>query len=125
MRGKLTSAQLWLVGYLRDYHRRQGWPTEWIVTEHRFHEGRKWRFDVAIPQTRLAFECDGGKWRGGHRRGKALEADYERQNTAIMEGWRLLRFTNEQILGGEAHQFLDKWLEPPAKLSNGHQGERR
>lgn len=87
-----------------------GWDPAWVVTEHRFCEGRKWEFDVAIPPLNLAFECDGGKWHGGHRRGKALEDDYERQNTAIMLRWRLLRFTNEQVLSGEAKEFLEKYL---------------
>lgn len=112
-RARLSEAQLWLVGYLRDRcFRKYGGAGVKIepVTEHKFFEGRRWKFDVALPELRLAFECDGGKWHGGHRRGKALEADYERQNTAIMEGWRVLRFTNDQILSGEAKQFLEKWL---------------
>jgi len=110
MAKKQTEAQIWLVDYLREGMKKDGWEPSWVVTEYKFYETRKWQFDVAIPQLRLAFECDGGKWHGGHRRGKALEDDYERQNTAIMEGWRLLRFTNEQILNGWAKQFFDRYL---------------
>ena len=41
-----------------------------IQGEYRFWDERKWRFDLAIPHLRLAFEANGGKWSGGHRRGK-------------------------------------------------------
>jgi len=106
----LSEAQIWLMDYLAERLGKMGYSRKWVVAEHRFCEGRKWQFDVAIPQLRIAFEADGGKWHGGHRRGKALEDDYERQNTAIMEGWRVLRFTNQQILCGKAKEFLEKYL---------------
>jgi len=51
-----------------------------------------------------------GAGHGGHRRGKALEDDYERQNSAIMDGWRLFRFTNDQVLDGRAIRWLEEAL---------------
>ena len=107
---RLTDAQILLKTHIAEVLKAGGWPEEWIQTEYPFSEGRRWRMDIAIPHMRLAFECDGGKWHGGHRRGAALEADYERQNVAIMTGWRLLRFTNEQILDGRALAWLKEWL---------------
>src|SRR5258707_9278432 len=92
---------------LRTHLQELGIKTE---AEYRFDPARRWRFDLASIEHRIAFECDGGKWSGGHRRGKALEADYERQNAAIMQGWRLLRFTNEQVLKGEALGWLKEHL---------------
>ena len=38
------------------------------------------------------------------------ERDYEKLNLAQMLGWRCLRFTNKQVLRGEAKSFLEKWL---------------
>lgn len=80
------------------------------IAEYQFYPERKWRADLACLDRRLLFEADGGKWHGGHRRGKALEDDYERQNTAILLGWRLLRFTNEQIMSGWAREFVKRWI---------------
>jgi very-short-patch-repair endonuclease len=98
-----TDAQILLQIHLREL----GLETE---REYSFMPGRRWKFDLASVEQRLAFEADGGKFHGGHRRGQALEDDYERQNTAIMEGWRILRFTNDQILCGKAKEFVGKWL---------------
>ncbi len=81
-----------------------------VETEYRFCLDRRWLADLASPGRRLLFECDGGMWHGGHRRGKALEADYERQNRAQVEGWRILRFTNRQVLNGEALAWLKEHL---------------
>lgn len=37
--------------------------------EHRFHESRRWRFDYAWPEHRVALEVEGGVWtRGRHTR---------------------------------------------------------
>lgn len=35
------------------------------VAEYRFHETRKWRFDHAWPDRKLALEIDGGVWQNG------------------------------------------------------------
>lgn len=68
------------------------------VTEHRFHPTRKWRFDFAIPSARLAIEIDGGVWTSGrHSRGAGQIADMEKLNAAAILGWRVLRFTPQQI----------------------------
>jgi len=86
--------------------------------EYQFCHNRKWKADIAA--TRLVtptppavsyweyflFECDGGMFHGGHKRGEALEKDYERQNYAIAKGYKLFRFTNRQILNGLAKKWL-------------------
>ena len=43
-------------------------------------------------------------------RGKALEQQYEKDRLAQMLGWRVMRFTNRQILNGEAKVWLSQWL---------------
>jgi very-short-patch-repair endonuclease len=82
-----------------------------VESEYQFCLDRKWRADLAIPSLRILLECDGGQFRGGHRRGLALERDYEKQNRAQMEGWRILRWTNRQILTGEAFNWLKEHLQ--------------
>lgn len=100
---KRTPAQFLLRQHLRELgFARMQW--EWQFCD------RKWRFDLADASRRLAFECNGGKWSGGHRRGKAIEDENDKLNTAILMGWRVLQFTNEQVLDGRAKAFLAEWL---------------
>jgi very-short-patch-repair endonuclease len=72
---------------------------------------RSWRFDWANRDRKIAFECNGGKWSGGHRHGAAIEDENEKINTAQMMGWKVLQFTNQEILTGRAKEFLRPWLE--------------
>jgi len=81
-----------------------------IEYEYEFFSERRWRSDIAVPSIRLLVECDGGMWAGGHMRGAALERDYCKERTAQMLGWRFLRFTNREVLRGEAKAFLAAWL---------------
>ena len=73
--------------------------------EWRFHETRRWRFDFSFPHMRppLAIEVEGGVWsRGRHVRGKGFEGDLEKYNAATLLGWRILRFTGDQVRDGRA-----------------------
>jgi very-short-patch-repair endonuclease len=77
------------------------------VPEHPFASdwGRRWRFDFAWPDLRLAVEVDGGIWipgGGRHNRGAGYEADVEKLNVAVILGWRLLRFTPRHLANGSA-----------------------
>ncbi len=68
------------------------------VEEHRFHPVRKWRFDLAIPSALVAVEIDGGVWSGGRHSGGAGQIkDMEKLNAAAILGWRVLRFTPQQL----------------------------
>ena len=54
-----------------------------IVKEHKFHPVRKWRFDYAIVDLKIAVEVDGAVWVGGrHNRAAGYVADMEKLNTA-------------------------------------------
>lgn len=73
-----------------------------------FHPTRKWRFDFAWPEVRVAVEIDGGIFvGGGHNRGVRFSQDADKHNEAVLLGWRLLRFTTVQIRG-EPVQCIDK-----------------
>ena len=68
------------------------------VAEFRFSPPRRWRFDYAWPMQRIAVEIDGGAWtQGRHTRGAGFIADMEKQNAAALAGWRILRYTPEQL----------------------------
>jgi len=80
--------------------------------EYRFHPKRKWRFDFADVENKIAIECEGGIYSGGrHTRGKGYEGDCEKYNQATIMGWKILRYTSKFIANGEAvneiKQFKD------------------
>ena len=46
-----------------------------VVKEYLFHPTRKWRFDYAIPDHKIALEVEGGVWTGGrHTRPQGFSA---------------------------------------------------
>ena len=71
--------------------------------EYRFAPPRRWRFDIAFVEKRIAVEAEGGTWTGGrHVRGSGFEKDAEKYNEAAIMGWKVLRFTKAMIESGEA-----------------------
>ena len=64
--------------------------------EYRFHETRRWRFDFAWPNSKVAVECDGGQFKamGGRHN---TDKDREKINTATSQGWRVFRFSGNTI----------------------------
>jgi hypothetical protein len=63
-------------------------PVIRLVTEHRFHPKRKWRFDYADPISMVAIEYNGGVWSGGrHNTGAGYLRDLEKINSALEMGW--------------------------------------
>jgi len=67
--------------------------------EHRFHPERKWRFDFAWPQQKVALEVEGGVWTyGRHNRASGFLRDMEKYNRAAVLGWRVLRVTPKALL---------------------------
>lgn len=71
------------------------------VREHKFHEERKWRFDVAWPEVKVALEIEGGAWRyGRHNRASTFLKDMEKYNEAASMGWLVLRCPWEWVEDG-------------------------
>lgn len=89
-----------------------------FVQEHPFSQ-RRWRFDFAFTCKRrntrgeqVAIEIEGGVFsQGRHSRGKGFTEDCIKYNHAEALGWVVFRFTTEQVLKGEAREFLKQWLE--------------
>lgn len=57
-------------------------------------QGRLFRIDVAFPEQRVAIEVDG---RAFHSSAEQFQGDRTRQNLLIAAGWRVLRFTWEDL----------------------------
>jgi very-short-patch-repair endonuclease len=81
--------------------------------EHRFAPPRRWRFDFAWPELRIAVEVEGGTWipgGGRHNRGKGYVADLSKYNTAALMGWTVLRVAPEHIDSGQALAWISEAL---------------
>lgn len=81
--------------------------------EYRAIKGRKYRFDMAWtdPNHRLLVEVNGGNWiRGRHARPLGLKNDYEKQNLAMLAGWRVMQFDTGMVENGEALDMIAKAL---------------
>ena len=77
--------------------------------EYRFAAPRRWKFDFANPSLMVALEVEGGTWsRSRHTSGKGYAADCEKYSTAAVMGWRVLRFTTDQVKSGMALQMLQQ-----------------
>lgn len=76
------------------------------VREHRFCPPRRWRFDFAWTDLKLAIELEGGTFSKGkksrHTTGSGFNADCEKYNTAALMGWTVLRFDAAMVNSLEA-----------------------
>jgi|SRR6266446_866749 len=81
--------------------------------EYRFAPPRRWRFDYAWTAPRIAVEIEGGVWsHGRHVRSSGFLADMDKYNAAGRAGWRVFRFTPDQLRKGEAQEFMKDILKP-------------
>ncbi len=77
------------------------------VPEYRFSPPRRWRFDWAWIDQKVALEVQGGLFvQGRHARGAALLKEHEKLNEAAALGWRVLFVTPSML---ESANTLD-WL---------------
>lgn len=81
-------------------------------TEFKFHPKRRWRFDMAYPDIKLAIEIEGGIWiNGRHSRGKGFENDCIKYQEAMLLGWDIYRTTYGMITSGMAIDTIIKLIE--------------
>lgn len=69
-----------------------------FVREHHFNPMRRWRFDFANLDLKIAVEIEGGV----HRLSDRFAGDLSKYNAAALDGWLLLRFSPAQVMGDEA-----------------------
>jgi len=75
----------------------EAYPSQW-VNEHKGIEGRKFRFDAANPTLKIAVEIEGGLWiTGRHNRPIGMKQDMDKYNLAVLEGWKVLRYSPETL----------------------------
>ena len=85
------------------------------VLELLFHPTRKWRFDYAWPDAKLALEIDGGGAQGGrHSRIGGMRKDMEKGNAAIEAGWRVLHALPEARTNMELARLVARLVKGSA-----------
>jgi hypothetical protein len=81
------------------------------VREWSFTPPRRWRFDYAWPDKRVALEIEGGVWtRGRHTRGSGFVKDMEKYNTAASLGWLIIRVQPSDLCSAKTLDFLRRAL---------------
>lgn len=89
------------------------------VTEFKFDEERKWKFDYAWPDIKLTLEVEGGiygrgkacpvckrKAPGAHSSIQRLLSDMEKYNRAASLGWTVLRCTPDELMLNKTFQLI-------------------
>ena len=88
-----------------------------FVLEYKFHPSRKWRFDWAYPENRIAFEYEGivikrkTQAGGRHVSIKGFSNDCEKYNEAQLLGWKVYRLTAIMVGDGRAIALINKIKE--------------
>jgi hypothetical protein len=79
-------------------------------TEYLFHESRKWRFDFAFPELKVAVEYDGGVFDGqpSHSSVSGIMRDIEKINEAQLDGWLVIRCTAQTVASGLAVRYINR-----------------
>lgn len=77
-----------------------------------FHPERKWRFDFADKENKIAVEVEGGVYaRGRHTRGSGFVKDCKKYNEAELLGWTVLRIPGPWVETGEGIAFVERAYE--------------
>jgi hypothetical protein len=95
---------------------------------------RKWRFDFAWPELRVAAEFDGGarmvRWQRNPRTGRqqpvavgrhGSSSDYDKLNAAAFLGWKVYRFNGDMLRRPDALRWLVASLCGQQPENNGNQ----
>lgn len=92
------------------------------VLEHRFMESRRYRFDAAYVQERIAIEVEGGTgWKrdgaSRHLTPSGFEGDARKYNEAACLGWLLIRLTPTMLRDGSGIEMIKRALKARRKES--------
>lgn len=88
---KGSKTKAWIALHLQAWCTVQGHA---LVSEHRFHPVRRWRFDWCIPAIKVAIEYEGVMSdKSRHTTVTGFSGDSEKYSQAALLGWSVLRYT--------------------------------
>lgn len=79
--------------------------------ELKFHVKRRWRFDFAWPEVKLACEVEGLVRKatvGGHQSIQGAMGDMEKYDAAIRDGWMVYRCHQGMVHSGHALETIER-----------------
>jgi very-short-patch-repair endonuclease len=69
-----------------------------LIEEYRFSSKRRFRFDFAHRESKVAIEINGGIFiKSGHSSSSGLSRDYEKLNLAQLEDWQVYQLSSKMI----------------------------
>lgn len=88
------------------------------VAEYRFWPGRKFAFDYAWPEVKVALEIEGAVYtQGRHTRGAGYVSDMRKYSEAAIRGWCLIRLTPDQLHQQSGETLIRRALASRAGVS--------
>lgn len=92
------------------------------VKEFLFYPTRKWRFDYAFVEAKIALEVEGGVHTGGrHIRPRGFLGDMEKYNAAAELGWRVVRTTPDKLRTLDTIKMIKNCMRYGTELQEEHQ----
>lgn len=86
-----------------------------IVSEHRFHPTRRWRFDWALPDLMVAIEFDGVVSKMAHATVTSVLNDSAKMNEAALLGWTVIRTNSPNLRDGSGYKAIERAVEAARK----------
>jgi hypothetical protein len=115
-RPKLPPTAAVRVSQFRSLCLARGLPSP--VGEHRFHATRKWRFDYAFINERIALEVEGGAFTNGrHTRGAGFLKDIEKYGEAAALGWVVIRVVPKQLTDVRTFEWIRRAIDAREKAA--------
>ena len=82
------------------------------IREYRAIPGRRFKFDFAWVDQRLLVEVQGAIFvKGGHSTGTGIMRDHEKNNLAVIAGWRVIYVNSTTIDSGKAIEEIEEALD--------------
>ena len=84
------------------------------IREYKAIPGRKFRFDFCWEKHKLLVEVQGAIWKGGeggHSSGVGIMRDHEKNNLAVINGYRVLYVNGNTIRSGEAVTQIEEAMK--------------
>ena len=87
------------------------------VREYKAIPERRFRFDFAWVEQKLLVEVQGQIWKkGGHSSGVGIMRDHEKNNLAVINGWRVMYCNSNTITSGEAINQIEKAIRDETSI---------
>lgn len=103
-RKQMPKEKRWLNMHM-DYLAENGMK---VMREYRFHPTRRWRFDYAFPDYKVAVEFDGLFGGKAHTSVRMVAKDSEKMNQAALLGWIVVRVNSQSLRDQSGYRDIEQ-----------------